>query len=107
MPLRLPQSSVENESVGELSFMAKRYWRLTESLENDSGTSSTDHVTYDDVLRGTGVRGQVLTITMDGAVIGTTVVSRNGDWRFDPTNLADGTHTAVAHPGQQPSLVDL
>jgi len=48
-------------------------------------------------IKGTGVPGDTVTVTIDGTVVGTTTVQPDGTWTFTPTTpLADGSHTVSA-----------
>ncbi|WP_079566273.1 Ig-like domain-containing protein [Bradyrhizobium erythrophlei] len=70
---------------------------VTESLSIDSGTSSSDRITSNDALTGTGLANTVVHFTVDGSPIATTVTANaQGNWSFTPTGLADGPHTIVA-----------
>ena len=70
---------------------------VTQSLANDTGISSTDKITSNDMLTGTGDVNAVVHFTVDGiAVVGTATANPSGVWAFTPTGLADGSHTIVA-----------
>ncbi len=70
---------------------------VTESLTIDSGTSSSDRITSNDALTGTGLVNTVVHFTIDGSPIATTVTAdAQGNWSFTPAGLADGPHTIVA-----------
>ena len=70
---------------------------VTESLTIDSGTSSSDRITSNDALTGTGLANTVVHFTIDGSLIATTVTAdAQGTWSFTPAGLADGPHTIVA-----------
>jgi hypothetical protein len=70
---------------------------VTVSLANDTGASSTDHVTSDDALVGFGDANAVVHFTVDGtAIANTATANSNGQWTFTPPSLADGQHTVVA-----------
>ncbi|MBW9095049.1 hypothetical protein JNB62_15275 [Microbacterium jejuense] len=48
-------------------------------------------------ISGTAEANSTVTVTIDGAVAGTTTASPTGEWTFTPTTpLTDGPHTAVA-----------
>jgi hypothetical protein len=68
---------------------------VTEQLVADTGSSSTDKITSNPALTGTGASGGSVTLTEGGKVLGTTTVNKNGTWSFSPTGLAQGTHTIV------------
>ena len=70
---------------------------MTESLKNDTGSSSTDYITNDPTLTGSGDANAVISFTIDGTLIATTVTADGtGKWAFMPTGLSDGQHTIVA-----------
>ena len=70
---------------------------LTERLANDTGSSSTDRITSNPTLSGTGDVNAVVHFTVDGTVIAATATAdASGAWSFAPSGLADGTHTVVA-----------
>ena len=70
---------------------------VTESLVGDTGISSTDKITSNDILTGTGDANAVVHFTVDGnAFAGTATANASGVWTFTPTGLADGSHTIVA-----------
>ena len=66
-------------------------------LANDTGSSSTDKITSNPTLTGTGDANAVVHFTVDGNAIATTAIADAlGAWTFTPTGLANGTHTVVA-----------
>ncbi|KAA3448792.1 hypothetical protein C7I87_20655 [Mesorhizobium sp. SARCC-RB16n] len=70
---------------------------VTDRLLKDTGASSSDKVTSNPKLVGTGIANAVVSFTVDGNPISTTVTASNGGaWTFTPTGLADGQHTIVA-----------
>ena len=70
---------------------------VTESLTIDTGSSSSDRITTNDALSGTGLANTVVQFTVDGSAIATTVTAdAQGTWSFTPAGLADGAHTIVA-----------
>ena len=70
---------------------------VTESLAFDTGASNTDHITSNDALSGTGLANTVVSFTIDGTPIATTVTAdAQGAWSFTPSGLTDGPHTIVA-----------
>ena len=70
---------------------------VTEALSIDTGSSASDHITSNDAVSGTGLANTVVSFTIDGTAIATTVTANaNGAWSFTPTGLADGPHTIVA-----------
>ncbi|WP_258767759.1 S-layer family protein [Bradyrhizobium arachidis] len=70
---------------------------VTEALVSDTGTSTTDHVTANPALNGTGLANTVVHFTIDGSPIAATVTTdAQGAWSFTPSGLADGPHTIVA-----------
>jgi class 3 adenylate cyclase len=70
---------------------------VTESLVSDTGSSSTDNITSNPAVQGTGDPSAAVHISVDG-VASSTVVTANssGAWSYTPTGLADGSHTIVA-----------
>ena len=48
---------------------------VTEALTIDTGTSSSDHITSNDALSGTGLANTVVHFTIDGSAIATTVTT--------------------------------
>ena len=66
------------------------------TLANDTGASSTDSVTGNDTLNGTGDIGAVVTFTEDGTTLGTANADGTGAWSFTPPTLIEGSHTIVA-----------
>jgi hypothetical protein len=70
---------------------------VTAALAQDTGASSTDHITSNDILTGSGDPNAVVQFTIDGkAVSSPATANASGVWTFIPTGLADGTHTVVA-----------
>ena len=63
---------------------------LTAALAHDTGASAIDGITSDPALTGTGVAGDVITLSEGQTTLGTTTVGGTGAWRFSPTGLADG-----------------
>jgi uncharacterized repeat protein (TIGR03803 family) len=68
---------------------------VTIALANDTGLSSSDNVTSNPALTGTGAANAVVTLKLGAITLGTTVANATGAWTFTPT-LADGTQTVVA-----------
>ena len=70
---------------------------VTARLTFSTGTSSSDNVTPNGTLSGTGLANTVVNFTVDGSPIASTVMAdAEGAWSFTPSGLADGTHTIVA-----------
>ena len=69
---------------------------VTAALARDTGLSSTDGVTADPTLAGTGDPGATVTLTEGATVLGTAAADAAGAWSFAPA-LADGPHSVVAH----------
>ena len=70
---------------------------VTESLKNDTGSSSTDKITNDSTLTGSGDPNAVVHFAVDGTPIAATAsADNNGNWTFKPMGLPDGAHTVVA-----------
>ncbi len=71
---------------------------VTESLAKDTGSSSTDKITSNDTLTGSGDPNAVVHFTVDGNLIaGTATANSSGVWTFTPTGLVNGTHTIMAN----------
>lgn len=70
------------------------------SISNDTGASTSDHVTSDQtlVISGTAEAGSTMTVYRNGASIGTVSADNSGAWSFDSTGtlLSAGTHTFTA-----------
>ena len=70
---------------------------VTIGLANDTGSSSTDSITSDDTLTGSGDANTVVHFAIDGTPIATTVTANSsGGWTFQPTGLGAGAHMVVA-----------
>ena len=70
---------------------------VTESLASDTGSSSTDKITSNGTLTGSGDPNAVVHFTVDGnPIAGTATANASGIWTFTPTGLSDGSHTIVA-----------
>jgi acyl-coenzyme A thioesterase PaaI-like protein len=70
---------------------------VTIALAHDTGFSSTDNITSNDTLTGSGDPNAMVHFKIDGTAIATTVSAGvSGVWTYAPTGLADGTHTIVA-----------
>jgi hypothetical protein len=69
---------------------------VTERLVNVTGSSSTDHITSNDTLTGSGDANALVTFKEGSTTLGTTTAAANGSWSFTPSGLADGTHAIVA-----------
>jgi Ca2+-binding RTX toxin-like protein len=70
---------------------------VTASLKNDTGSSSTDNISSDATLTGSGgsIPGAVVTLTIDGHSPVTATADGLGAWNYSPSGLADGNHTVV------------
>ncbi|MEH2620648.1 hypothetical protein V1285_005594 [Bradyrhizobium sp. AZCC 1620] len=70
---------------------------VTASLTVITGTSSSDYITSNSELNGTGLPNTEVHFTIDGSPIASSVVAdAQGTWSFKPSGLADGAHTIVA-----------
>ena len=70
---------------------------VTARLSNDTGASSTDHITAHAMLTGTADANATVRIQVDGQSLAATVTANSsGTWSYSPTSLADGQHTVVA-----------
>src|SRR6266513_218239 len=92
----------ESGTIVQLSFgsqlrlVAKAPPAVTESLVNDTGISTTDRVTSNPALAGSGDANATVHFTIDGTPLAATVTADAfGNWRYTPAGLADGTHTIV------------
>src|ERR1035437_9170321 len=65
---------------------------VTESLAIDTGTSSTDNITSNATLTGTGNANAVVTLTEGSTTLGTTTANASGVWTFTPVGLANGAN---------------
>jgi hypothetical protein len=83
LPVSLPPSTTAPQITAKLTFSA--------------GTSSSDNITSNDALSGTGLANTAVYFTIDGTPTASTVMTdANGAWSFTPSGLADGVHTIVA-----------
>ena len=69
---------------------------MTVGLTQDTGSSSSDHITSNPALTGTADANAVVTLTEGSTVIGTTTANASGNWSYTPTGLAQGAQTVVA-----------
>jgi hypothetical protein len=53
-------------------------------------------ISGDVAVTGTATPGEVVTISLDGNVVGTATADTNGDWTFPLTDVGEGAHTIVA-----------
>ena len=54
---------------------------MTEALAIDTGSSASDHITSNDAVNGTGLANAVVSFTIDGTAIATTVTANaTGAW---------------------------
>ena len=75
---------------------------IKESLANDTGFSSTDKITSNPKLTGSGDPNAVVHFTLDGSpILDTATADTSGTWTFTPTGLTDGPHTIVASETDQ------
>src|SRR4051794_19838592 len=66
------------------------------ALVADTGGSSTDNITANPAVKGTGQANTLVTIKEGGATLGTTTADGTGAWSFTPAGLAQGAHTLIA-----------
>ena len=67
------------------------------TLANDTGASSSDTITSDDTLTGSGDPNAVVQFNVDGVdIAATTMADPSGNWTFAPSGLGDGPHTVIA-----------
>ena len=70
---------------------------VTESLVSDTGSSSTDKITSNPALTGSGDPNAVVHFTVDGnPITATATANSSGIWTFTPTGLSNGSHTIMA-----------
>jgi hypothetical protein len=69
---------------------------VTEGLANDTGFSSTDKITSNPTLTGSGDPNAVVTLKEGTTILSTSTADATGHWTFGPAGLADGVHTIVA-----------
>jgi hypothetical protein len=75
---------------------------VTATLLNDTGASTTDHITSNPALTGTGDPNAVVHFKVDGVAVATTATAdATGKWTFTPAGLANGQHTIVASETNQ------
>ena len=65
---------------------------VTVALSNDTGSSSSDHITSDASLAGRTEANTVVTLLEGGSVIGTTTSDASGHWHYQRPML-NGAHT--------------
>jgi hypothetical protein len=71
---------------------------VTESLVSDTGSSSSDKITSNPALTGSGNPYAVVHFTVDGNLIAATAMANgSGIWTFTQSGLLDGSHTIVAN----------
>ncbi len=68
---------------------------VTAALVHDTGASSSDRVTSNATISGTGDANTVVTLKEGVTLLGTTIADGTGAWSFTPT-LTDGVHTITA-----------
>jgi parallel beta-helix repeat protein len=69
---------------------------VSEHLVKDSGSSSSDGITFNPALTGSADANAVLTLKDGAIVLGTTTADATGHWTFAPVGLNDGSHTILA-----------
>ena len=69
---------------------------VTLGLASDTGTGATDGLTRLTVLSGGGEAFATVTLTLDGAPLGTTLADAAGHWSYAPAGLTDGRHRVTA-----------
>ena len=84
-------------SVPEYPAILDKAPAVTASLVSDTGISTTDKITSNDALTGSGDPNALVHFTIDGKpILDTVKADASGVWSFTPTGLADGHHTIVA-----------
>jgi hypothetical protein len=66
------------------------------ALVADTGSSTTDKITSNPAIKGTGQANKLVTIKEGSTILGTTMADSTGLWSFTPTGLTDGVHTLSA-----------
>ena len=69
---------------------------VTESLASDTGVSSSDKITSNATLTGSGDANAVVTFKEGATTLGTATANASGVWSFTPVGLTNGAHTIVA-----------
>src|SRR5205807_85148 len=70
---------------------------MTELLVSDTGSSSTDNITSNDALSGSGDQNGRAPCREGGVANAVTATANSsGAWSFTPADRADGTHAVVA-----------
>ncbi|MGE3281273.1 MAG: Ig-like domain-containing protein [Alphaproteobacteria bacterium] len=69
---------------------------LVTTLASDTGSATSDGITSNPTIKGTGEVNTVVAIKQGDAVLGTTTADSTGAWSFTPTGLADGAHMLTA-----------
>ena len=69
---------------------------VTDQLADDTGASSTDKITSDPTLTGSGIPNAAATISEGSKTLGTATADASGTWSFPPSGLAEGAHTLIA-----------
>src|SRR3954463_11881478 len=69
---------------------------ITITLASDTGSSTTDKITSNPAIKGTGLANTLVTVKNGSTVLGTTTANSTGAWSFTPTGLAEGTYTLSA-----------
>ena len=70
--------------------------QVTISLFSDSGSSSTDNITNNPTIQGSGDANALVTTTEGRNTVGTAIADASGHWSFAAAGLADGSHTLTA-----------
>ncbi|MFL5251655.1 MAG: Ig-like domain-containing protein [Rhodopila sp.] len=66
------------------------------ALVSDTGSSSTDNITSNPAVKGTGPAYTTVTVKEGATILGTMLSSNVGAWSFNLTSLAEGMHTLTA-----------
>ena len=70
---------------------------VTESLVSDTGSSSSDRITSNPALTGSGDPNAVVHFTVDGnPITAAAMANSSGIWTFTPTGLSNSSHTIMA-----------
>ncbi len=86
-----------DQTAGTAQFFDTTPPAVTEILQTDTGPTSSDKITSNATISGSGDANAVVRFTVDGSAIAATATADGGGaWTFTPSGLADGSHTIVA-----------
>ena len=73
------------------------------ALVSDTGSSSSDKITSNPAVKGTGQANTLVTIKEGSTTLGTTTADGTGAWSYTPTGFVDGAHTLSASQTDPPA----